>query len=87
MSKSINPDPLLNSFPLGEVGEQIVQMLIAAGMENPAVLITVNDLDTGEAMTSCNLEEPFVLELLEMLAAAHRAKQYDLEVSSKDTMQ
>lgn len=65
------PAPKLTEFPLATVGDQLLQVLGAFGITAPFVFIVVGDVDTGEAVSSANLEKEDQLDLLRMLLAQH----------------
>jgi hypothetical protein len=71
------PPSKLGSVPLDMFGDNLVQMLQRMGIPQPAIFVTVVDLDTGELISTGNLSAPDTLELLRFVVKQHEDGAFD----------
>lgn len=82
---SLPPDRL-KDVPLHEIGDQILElipMLTKGEVKVPIVFIAVGDGDTGELISTGNLEGSQIVDLLKLLLSAHETGSYDVQEDAK----
>lgn len=81
---SLPPDRL-KDVPLHEIGDQILElipMLTRNEVARPIVFIAVGDADTGELISTANLDGQDLLNLLQLLTKSHEEGAYREEAAA-----
>lgn len=76
----------IRDFNLDEWGDKMVAAMVEFGIANPAISITVNDLDTGKVAGTSNMNEESELSLLLFTVQARMAGEVSYGQSKKETL-
>jgi len=79
----INPPPKMRDFPLDAIGDNLVRLLQESGIPQPAIMLLIVDLDTGEMCSSGNLDAKDSGEMMRQFYAAHQSGAYDEEITAQ----